>query len=198
MKLLIPLALLMALVLAGCATYPMGLTKAQWNALSPQQQEEYSNKQVKLDKQREQAREARWQEHQRQLAKRESQANERISTIHANPQYGDIIEVKIEGGEIGIGHRYPYQPVQFELARGESKNLVFRRQDKPGLFRTIQVQLSADGQTFYFDPGMNSIQIPNDGWQSSRTYYPEEVRDITVGSGAKNISVRIQFKNILR
>lgn len=197
MKPLTPLFFtIIILVFAGCTTYPMGLTKAQWNALSSKQQQEYANKQVKLDEQRAQAREARWQEYKQQKEERERQANERVTTIQANPKYGDIIEVRIEGGEIGIGNRYQYQPVQFELARGEYKGIVFKRQDKPSSFRVIQVQLSEDGNTFFFDPGMNGIRISNDGWQSGRTYYPKEVRDISVGSGAKDIRVNIRFKDV--
>jgi hypothetical protein len=125
--------------------------------------------------------------------------NPRVETIKANPKYGDIIVVTIQGGVIGIGERYAYQPVQFELARGEYKGINFRRQDKPTAFRTITMLLSTDGDMFYFDPGMFSLDIPNNGkWNIGATYYPKEIKDISVGSGAKNLEITIRYKFLPR
>ena len=166
-------------------------------ALSPEQQSSYQAKQNQLDAQQRQAEAARRQEWQRQQAEQERQKIDRLASIYANPKYGDIIVVTIEGGEIGIGQdRQPYQPVHFELARGEIKNIAFARADKPNLFRQIQVQLNEAGNTFYFDPGLQQIQISDDGWSSGRTYYPAEVSEIHVHSGAKGIRIRISFKRV--
>jgi hypothetical protein len=42
-----PLTLI--LLLAGCASYPMGLDKVQWEALPPAQQAEYRARQAEID-----------------------------------------------------------------------------------------------------------------------------------------------------
>jgi len=189
MKCLGLLTSLLLFALVGCATYPMGLTKEQWNTLSPEQQSDYRVKQSQLDEQNRQANEALRRE---QL----SETNERLATIYADPQYGDIIVVTIDGGEIGIGNkRQRYLPVHFLLARGEVKVIPFINANKPASFRQIQMQLSEDGRTFCFDPGMKQIQICDDGWALGRTYYPSEVNEISVFSGAKDIRIRIRFKH---
>lgn len=196
MKLFPLLSVLLLLALVGCASYPMGLTKEKWEALSPEQQTEYQTKQNQIDEQQRQTREARRQELLHQQAEQERQQNARLAAIYANPQLGDIIVVTIEGGEMGIGDRHRYQPVQFELARGEVKELIFRRLDQPAFFRQIQVQLNEEGNSFYFDPGMGQIQLSDDGWRSGRTYYPPEVKEVKVHSGAKNIQISIRIKRI--
>lgn len=113
-----------------------------------------------------------------------------------NSRTSGTISVRIEGGEIGIGDsRRPYQAVEFELTPGDVKEIAFRRQDKPMLFRYIQVQFSADGSTFFFDPGMKQIQIRSeDSWRTGQTYYPKEVDNYRTHSGAKNIRIHIRFK----
>ena len=40
------------LLLAGCATYPMGLSEIQWKTLSPEQQAEYQAKQYAINQER--------------------------------------------------------------------------------------------------------------------------------------------------
>ena len=48
MKLLWSLPLI-AVVLVGCQSYPMGLSEAQWNALSPEQQADYTRQQTQIN-----------------------------------------------------------------------------------------------------------------------------------------------------
>ncbi|MFO0793571.1 MAG: hypothetical protein U0586_05855 [Candidatus Brocadiaceae bacterium] len=45
--------LILVLFFEGCATrYPLGLKEEQWQALSPQQQAEYTTKQYEIDEER--------------------------------------------------------------------------------------------------------------------------------------------------
>ncbi len=47
------LLLLLFVLFEGCATrYPLGLKEEQWQALSPQQQAEYTTKQYQIDEER--------------------------------------------------------------------------------------------------------------------------------------------------
>lgn len=92
------LSLAILAMLVACATYPMGLTKEQWEMLSPEQQADYRAKQAEIDAQQRAEREARLQEQRRVEEQRRREAEERLQAIYANPQYGDIIVVGIEGG----------------------------------------------------------------------------------------------------
>lgn len=189
---------ILSLLAAGCATYPMGLTKDQWEALPPEKQAEYRAKQAELDARRRAEREARLEEQRRIREERRQQAEERIRSIYANPQYGDIIVVQIEGGEIGMGeNRYAYQPLRLELAKGETKWVDFIRQDRPTAFRRLAMGLEQDGSIFYFDRDSRyTIRINNGGWQGGRTYYPSEVKDTQYGSGARGVRMHIRFKQV--
>jgi len=123
---------------------------------------------------------------------------EEIKAIYANPKYGDIIIVEISRGEIGMGdRRYPYVPLQFEIARGDHKNIEFHQLDKPIYFRTVPVHFADDGSAFFIDPGMNAIEIKQDTrWRMKGTYYPKEIKDVSVAIGAKNIQISIAYKPV--
>jgi len=186
------------LLLVGCATYPLDMTKEQWEALPPAQQAEARTKQAEIDAQKRAERLARLEEERRLREQQQREAEERLRAIYENPRYGDIIIVQIEGGEIGMGeNRYPYQPVRFELARGETKFIDFVRQDRPTAFRELAMGLEQDASIFYFGRGSRyTIRIPNDGWQTGRTFHPPEVSDTQYGSGARNIRIYIRFKDV--
>ena len=46
------LLLLSCLAFLGCQTFPLGLTEAQWRALSPEQQADYQRQQTAIDERR--------------------------------------------------------------------------------------------------------------------------------------------------
>ena len=196
------------LVLAGCAQYPMGLTKPQWEALSPAQQAEYQSKQYEIDAERNRQYEARRQEEARLAEIRrqeeariaEEQArieHERLAIAYREARYGDIIVVTVQGGGIAFhGKRYSYEPVAFELLRGERKEIHFKRDGRSYETTGITMKLGEDGNTFYFDePARKRIVITNDGWERGRTYsgFPE-IGSHDGHSEASGISIRIAFK----
>lgn len=196
------------LVLAGCAQYPMGLTKQQWEALSPAQQAEYQSRQYAINAERNRQYEARRQEEARlDEIRRQEEArianerarieHERVAIAYREARYGDIIVVTVQGGGIAFhGKRYAYEPVSFELLRGERKEVQFNREGRSYETTRITMKLGEDGNTFTFDePARKRIVITNDGWDRGRTYsgFPE-IGSRDGLSEAFGITLRIALK----
>ncbi len=126
--------LLMSLIVLvyGCATrLPLGLKEEQWQALSPQQQAEYTAKQYQVDEERRKRQEEYWRQKEREEAEAIRLEKERILQLYQNARYGDIILVNISGGSIAFnGKRESYEPLSFDLVRGERKRIPFYHHDK--------------------------------------------------------------------
>ena len=196
------------LLITGCAQYPMGLSKEQWEALSPAQQAEYQSKQYEINAERNRQYEARRQEearlaeirHQeeaRQAAEQARIEQERLAVAYRHARYGDVIIVTVKGGGIAFhGSGYAYEPVAFEIFRGETKEVIFKREGRSYETTAVLMKLSEDGNTFFFDAGScKRIAIPNDGWARGRTY--SNLPQISIndgGTGAVGISIQISLK----
>jgi len=196
------------LLITGCAQYPMGLSKEQWEALSPAQQAEYQSKQYEINAERSRQYEARRQE-QARLAeiRREEEAQqaaeqarieqERLAVAYRHARYGDVIIVTVKGGGIAFhGSGYAYEPVAFEIFRGETKEVIFKREGRSYENTAVLMKLSEDGNTFFFDAdARNRIVIPNDGWARGRTYSDlPQISTRDGRSGAVGISIQISLK----
>jgi hypothetical protein len=188
--------LMLVALLAGCASYPMGLTKEQWAGLTPAQQREYRIRQTEIDAenfrvaeavrlQREQVAREQWQREQELLATRYAQA-----------RYRDIITVTIRGGMVAFhGKRFSYEPVSFDLVRGETKLVEFVRQGESYTTTLIEVRLSEDGNTFYFDyPARKRFVAVNDGWEQGREYHPQEIGSHDGHSEAVGVAIHIRYR----
>jgi hypothetical protein len=188
----------------GCAQYPMGLSKEQWEALSPAQQAEYQSKQYAINAERQREWEARRQEQARQEEIRRQQAaeqarieQERLADAYRHARYGDIIIVTAQGGSVAFyGKNHAYEPVAFELLRGETKEITFRREGRSHETTVIQMKLSEDGHTFFFDaPARKRIVIPDDGWARGRSYSDLPQINAREGhSGAVGVTLHISLK----
>jgi hypothetical protein len=163
---------LAALALGGCASYPLGLNKAQWEALPPAQQAEYRAKQYAIDEERSRRNAAEQARRVQAQQEAEEQECSRIADAYRQARYGDIITVSIRDGLLAFyGKRYPYEPVAFDLVRGETKPIAFRRQGQPHITTEILMHFSEDGNTFYFDFSSRKRFVAiNDGWQRGRDY----------------------------
>lgn len=163
---------LAVLGLAGCTTYPIGFNKAQWEALPPAQQAEFRAKQYLIDEER--ARNLAAEQARRVQARRDADERERarVAEAYRLARYGDIVTVSVRDGLVLFyGKLHPYEPVGFDLVRGEVKPVVFRRQGQPHVTTEIVMHLAEDGNTFYFDyPSRNRFVAVNDGWQRGREY----------------------------
>lgn len=72
-----------AAILVGCQSYPMGLNEAQWHALSPEQQADYTRQQAQIDEQRRAEREAEAQRRRAEEAERARLEQERVRLAYA-------------------------------------------------------------------------------------------------------------------
>jgi hypothetical protein len=194
----LPLVLASTLVLwTGCASYPLGLSQEQWVALPPAQQAELRarqdalNEQARLDLAAESLRRTQAED------ARQSAERDRLAAVKRDARYGDIVTVTIQGGEVAFsGQRFPFEPVAFDLVRGESRLVEFHRQGRPASTTLIEMGLSEDGHTFIFDvPARRRIVLTAEGWQAGHTYigFP----DISARDGhseATGISIRLRFK----
>lgn len=196
LPLLYCLAWLAALTLVGCASYPLGLNKAQWEALAPAQQAEYRAKQYAIDEER--ARRNAAEEARRFQAQQEAEEQEsaRIADAYHQANYGDIITVTVRNGLLAFfGKRHPYEPVAFDLVRGETKPIVFRRQGQPHITTAILMHFSEDGNTFYFDFSSRKRFVAiNDRWQRGREYAGLGVGGHDGHALGEGIRIGVEFK----
>lgn len=196
MRLLIPTALVGLLNMSACVTrYPMGLSRKQWDALPPSQQAEYQAKQYQIDADnRTRAEEARRQATAQQ-AEQARQEAERLQRAYANAQYGDIVTVTVQGGSLSYaGKRYPYEPVSFDLIKGETKNVSFRGRGMQSITTEYEVRLSDDGNTVYFDDeSRQRAVLVNHDWEHGETYQPAgTVNDVSVGLSGMTFFVKLK------
>ncbi len=208
---LLYLALTLAL-LTGCQSYPMGLSKAEWEALPLEQQAEYRRQQNVIDEERrreqaiinEQRRkeQAALAEQQRLEAEERARQEEmRLATLYAHARYGDIVTVTIEGGLVNFSKHRAYEPVRFEIMKGQRKEIEFAQLGSPRTKIFVPVRLSEDGQTFYFDERANDrIVLINAGnaWQAGKRYEGMAIHDTSSRSLASAINIHLQYKDFGR
>lgn len=183
--------------LCGCVRYPMGLSREQWEALPPSQQAEYQAKQYQIDADnRTRAEEARRQAAAQQ-AEQARLETERLKQAYANARYGDIVTVTVQGGFLSYaGKRYPYEPVGFDLIKGETKTVSFRGRGMQTVATHYVVRLSDDGNTIFFDDESKQRAVfVNHDWEHGETYQPAgTVNDVSVGLSGMTFLVR--YKNV--
>lgn len=189
--------LLLSVLILGCVSYPLGLSREQWDALTPAQQAEYQAKQYQIDAERR----ARAEEARRQAAAQEAERvrveAERLRQAYANAQYRDIVTVSVQGGFLSYsGKNYPYEPVAFDLIKGETKNVFFRGRGMQTVATEYAVRLSDDGNTVFFDDeSRNRAVLVNSDWDRGETYRPSgTVNDVSVG--LSGMTFFIKFKPI--
>lgn len=188
--------LALVLLATGCVSrYPMGLSREQWESLPPDQQAEYQAKQYAIDEQRRQAEAARRAEQARLAAEAARAEQERIRQLYSNARYGDIVTVTVRGGSIAYGgKRYPYEPVSFDLVRGESKEVEFRGRGTQTIATHYDARLSDDGNTIYFDGSYRErVVLVNETWERGQTYQPSGSRN-DVGVNIAGMTFFVKYK----
>lgn len=189
-----------AAILVGCQSYPLGLNEAQWKALSPEQQADYTRQQAQINEQRRAEREAEAQRRRAEEAERARLEQERVRLAYATARPGDIVTVTIQGGHVSIyGKHQPYEPLKFDLVRGERKQIEFVQQGRSSARQTVDVRLSEDGNTFYFDESARDrISLISTGWEQGKSHGPLTIRDGGSRSVANGITVHLKFKELPR
>lgn len=155
----------------------MGLNKDQWEALPPAEQAAYQAKQSAIDQER--SRQYAIEQARQIQEERDAEERERIRIAEAyrHAFHGDVVTVTIQGGMVAFGgKRFPFEPLSFDLVRGESRMVEITRQGRSYETTLVEVRLSEDGNTFYFDyPARKRFVDFNDGWERGREYRPSEI-----------------------
>ena len=164
--------LFISLFALGCESYPMGMSKEEWVMLSPEQQAQLRQQQAAIDA--ENRRIAAEEEARRRQIEADEQARRQAEIDHRyrHARYGDIVSVNIEGGLMNIdGKHRAFEPVAFDLVRGEARTIVIHRDGKPSDTTSVVVRLSDDGRTFYFDDSSSKrVTLIDKTWNRGEVY----------------------------
>jgi hypothetical protein len=175
----------------------MGLNQQQWESLPPAQQAEFQVKQYAIDEDRRQAEESKRQEQARIAAEAIRAEQDRLRQVYANARYGDIVHVTVQGGSIAYaGKRYPYEPVSFDIAKGETKQVDFHGRGLQTIATRYNVRLAEDGNTLYFDDSFRQrIVLVNQNWERGQAYQPGGTQN-DVGVGISGMTFFVKLKEL--
>lgn len=126
-------ALIVFVSLFACAARIYGVPEEQWKQMNDAQRqaaiEEYNERERlrEIERQRQAQIEAAEAERRAEEERRmQAEQREQIAAIYRGEagQYGDLLRVTIQGGEIRIAGRHSaFQPVSFKIASGEIKKV---------------------------------------------------------------------------
>lgn len=139
-------ALAVLLPLAACTSYPLGMSEAEWLALSPAQQLEARQTQAELDAQDARRRAAERAEAERRAQAEEQERQRTWTALRHNARYGDIVQCVVSGtADFRPGWR-PIDRAGVSLVRGEVGQITLSehagRRSKP-----LWAAFSQDGMT---------------------------------------------------
>ncbi len=174
-------AFCLSFVFSGCATYPLGLSRQQWDALPQEKQAEYQASQYRIDEEKRQQAEATRIQQQEAAEQRARAEQARVEALYANARYGDLVTVTISGGTMERRannkgpRRYAVEPAAFDLARGETKIIEIRgtspsRAGAELNIEKLRASLSADGNNIILNDespyDAHRVVLPNTGWDA--------------------------------
>ena len=194
-----PLMLLAAAALfVGCQSYPMGLNETQWKALTPEQQADYTRQQAVINEERRQKREAEERARQAAAEAKAAEERQRVEMAYARARYGDVVTVTVEGGQMAIsGKLLAYEPVRFDLVRGERKEIEFVQQGRSSNVTKVDVRLSEDGNMLYFDEAARGrITLISKDWETGKTMSPLTIQDRGGRPVAVGTSLTVKYKSL--
>lgn len=129
-------------------------------------------------------------------ADREAAAQAASAERYKTAKYGDIITVTVKGGTMDInGNRRDYEPLAFDLVRGESKTVTIYRQGKHSFKDTAVMKLSEDGRTFIFDAKQrHNLRLIDEGWERGKTYKIPKLKNRN--TNPRDIEITIRYRPI--
>ena len=188
----------LASILMACATtYPMGLSEAQWQALSPDQQASYQAEQYRLDEARRARLAAEREAEKVRQAALATEMQQRVEARYQQAVYGDIVTVVLQGGTLNYGKKaYAYEPLSFNLVRGESKRVVLRTVGRNQFEHELDVRLADDGNTLYLDEqSRERVVLVNRRWEHGESYRVSQSNK-KYAYGLQNANVFMKYKTL--
>ena len=114
-----------------------------------------------------------------------SPAQARIQAIHRGEagRHGDLIRVTIQGGTVRFRHHRGYRPVTFNIADGETRNIVFRSAQRHSRSRFVRV--SYVDHVFVLEAGTRGATgyRYSPRWSFGRGYRPVHLSRYTASQG---------------
>lgn len=130
------------LILAACGpSFPLGMTEAEWQALSPEQQLQARQQQASIDAERQRQREVERAARAAEAAAAERAERERVERIIAQRVPGSVIDCAIEGGEVRFRFLKAWiepEPVAFTIVRSERRAVDLASPAKQGRANEIR------------------------------------------------------------
>jgi len=191
---------MLAIVAAGCESYPLGMSKDEWVMLSPEQQADARQKQLAIDA--EQRRVAAIEDaNQQQAAAAEAARREaEIDDRYRHARFGDVVSVNIEGGTMKFeGKDRRYEEVAFDLIKGETRAIVIHREDRHNTSINVVVRLGDDGRKLYFDDGSDKrLTLTEKSWDAhgGQVYLDQSLNNDS--SDLRNAKITVRYRTIRR
>lgn len=157
------------MLLSGCASYPIGLSRAQWEAIPLEKQAELTSQQYKLDETRRQQAAQRQIQAGQQAEAQARNTQQQVQSSYANAHYGDVVTMTLSAASMQNGREtYATEPVSFDLVRGEKKQIQIRGNAGRGSrIDTLNARFSDDGNSIYMNEDTfnnRRIVLTNNGW----------------------------------
>ena len=130
--------LLLLILLSGCAIHPLGLSTAEWEAMTPAGQQQARAEQAAIDAERRRVREERQRQQQ--------EAEQERAALRHNAAYGEVVECRLTQAQARMARRewHSVKDVAFAIHRDEpARRITLVQIDRPT--RSQQVQVSFDG-----------------------------------------------------
>lgn len=150
----------LALLLTACSSYPLGMSKKSWEALTPEQQLDAAKKQAEIDEEKA----ARLAEQRRLQAEAEAKYLAEMAEKRANAKPGDIVQCVLQPIEVYRGKKWvSAKPVSFDLVVGEVASARLSEKDgyySTELFATFnQQRFIACEHKYDLDTGRNCLEV---------------------------------------
>ena len=195
LALIAPLA---AVALSGCGINSIPTAEENAKGKWANVQADYQRQQSALNEQRRREREAAEALQRAKEELRLEAERAKLREAYARARYGDVVTVTIEGGVVAInGKHQPYEPVRFDLVRGERKEVEFVQQGRSSSRQRIDVRLTEDGHTFYFDESARDrVALISTGWEAGKLHSALNVQDKRSRSEARGLNITVKFKEL--
>ncbi len=143
-SLILLLVSLFGVWLSACSSYPLGMSKAQWEALTPDEQFKAQQQQVELDQQRAQQRAA--EARQRALALEQERAA--LALRRQQASYGEHLQCVLSEAQAKLGGRWrAVEPLAMDLIIAEQASYTLAHIEKGYVRYSQPVYARFDGQT---------------------------------------------------
>ena len=142
---------LVASLLVGCGPYyPLGISEAQWLAMSNEQRLQAQQRQAELDRAAEERRAAEARAREAEARVREAEAlrkQQQLLILRQHARYGDRVQCIVTNAEARLGGKWrDVEPVVLDLVRGAAVDFLVSEPRERGFRQQAEGSAVFDGQ----------------------------------------------------